>query len=48
MSKKMRVPLGPLEAEAKAMEEGIDFAWDVGIRDVDFETDLEILHGRGN
>ena len=26
MSKKLWVPLGPLEAEAKAMEEGIDFA----------------------
>ena len=45
MSKKMWVPLGPLEAEAKAMEEGIDFAWDAGMRNMDFETDSEILHG---
>ena len=45
MSKKMWVPLDLLEAEAKAMEEGIDFAWDVGIQDVDFETDSDILHG---
>nr|XP_023887713.1 uncharacterized protein LOC111999833 [Quercus suber] len=44
MSKKLWVPLGPLEAEAKAMEEGIDFAWDVGLRDVVFETDFELLH----
>lgn len=31
MSKKMWVPLGPLEAEAKAMEEAIDFALDIGL-----------------
>ena len=44
MSKKLWVPLGPLEVETKAMEEGIDFAWDVGLRDVVFETDSEMLH----
>ena len=44
MSKKLWVPLGPLEVETKAMEEGIDFAWDVGLRDVVFETDFEMLH----
>ena len=37
MSKKLWVPLGPLEAEVKAMEEGILFAWDVGLQDVIFE-----------
>ena len=32
----MFFPLGPLEAKAKALEEAVDFAWDVGIRDVHF------------
>ena len=44
MSKKLWVPLGPLEVEAKAMEEGIDFAWDVGLCKFVFETDSEMLH----
>ena len=33
MSKKIHQPLGPLVIEAKALEEGISFAWDVGIRE---------------
>lgn len=37
LSKKITYPLGPLEIEAKAMEEGVHFAWDVGIREVVFE-----------
>ena len=48
MSKKLWVPLGPLEAEVKAMEEGILFAWDVGLQDVIFEwlwTSLSCIHG---
>ena len=43
MSKKIWVPLSPLEAEVKAMEEGILFAWDVGLQDVIFECDSELL-----
>ena len=43
MSKKLWVPLGPLEAEVKAMEEGILFAGDVGLQDVIFECDSELL-----
>ena len=39
LSKKVFCPLGPLEAEAKALEEVVDFTWDVGIRDVHFECD---------
>lgn len=39
MSKKLHVPLGPLEAEAKALEEVIAFAWDMVIRDAIFEGD---------
>lgn len=36
LSKKLWYPLGPLEAEAKAMEEAVEFAWHVGIRDVEY------------
>ena len=34
ISKKIHQPLGPLEIEAKAMEEGISFAWDIGLHEV--------------
>ena len=43
LSKIVHQPLGPLEIEAKAMEEGVTFAWDVGIRDVIFERDSKIV-----
>ncbi|KAL0005490.1 hypothetical protein SO802_013051 [Lithocarpus litseifolius] len=33
------LPLGPLEAEAKAADEASSFAWDVGVREVIFESD---------
>lgn len=39
------MPLGPLEVEAKAIEETIDFAWDIGLQDMVFKCDLEVLHG---
>ncbi|KAK9997945.1 hypothetical protein SO802_017548 [Lithocarpus litseifolius] len=38
LSKALLVPLGPLEANEKALEESILFALDVGVRDVIFET----------
>ncbi|KAL0004820.1 hypothetical protein SO802_012381 [Lithocarpus litseifolius] len=43
MSKKLWVPLSPLEAKAKAMEEGIIFACDIGLQEVIFECDSELL-----
>ena len=43
LSKIVHQPLGPLEIEAKAMEEGVTFAWDAGIRDVIFEGDSKIV-----
>ena len=43
LSKELWYPLGPLEAEAKALEEAIDFAWDVGIHDAHFECDSLVV-----
>ena len=40
LSKKWKYPLGAIEAEAKALEAIVNFARDVGIRDVEIETDL--------
>ena len=40
LSKKLWYPLGPLEVEAKALEEAIEFAWEVGTHDAHFECDL--------
>ena len=35
--------MGSLEAEAKVLEEAVDFAWDVGTRDVHFECDSKLI-----
>ena len=43
MSKKLYAHLGPLEIEAKALEEGVSFAWDVSIRDLVVESDSLIV-----
>ena len=43
ISKSIPISLGLLEAEAKALEESIYFAWDVGVRDVIFECDSQIV-----
>ena len=39
MCKKLDLPLGVLETEAKALEIGVAFAEEVGLRDVVFEAD---------
>ena len=36
LSKRLPLPLDPLEAKAKAMDEAIAFTWDIGVRDVIF------------
>ncbi|XP_075653903.1 uncharacterized protein LOC142624260 [Castanea sativa] len=38
LSKRLPLPLAPLEAEAKALDEATIFTWDIGVRDVIFET----------
>ena len=43
LSKHQPLPLGPLEAEAKAMDEAVLFAWEVGIREAIFETDSSVV-----
>ena len=42
MSKRMPLPLGPLEAEAKALDEATMFARDIGVQCVIFESDSRI------
>ena len=39
LSKKLKALLGAIEVEAKAMEEAVNFTWDIGIRDCLFESD---------
>ena len=43
LSKQVQQPLGPLGIEAKAMEVGVLFAGDVGIRKVILEYDSKIV-----
>ena len=44
LSKSLPLPLGPLEAETKALEESLLFAWGVGVWDVLFECDSKIVY----
>lgn len=43
LSKHLPLSLGPLEAEAKAADEAVFFAWDVGLREVIFETNSKVV-----
>ena len=43
LSQHPHLPLGPLEAEAKAMDIVVSFAWDVGVQEVIFETDSHVI-----
>ena len=43
LSKKWKCPLGATEAEAKALEAGVEFAKDVGIREAKFESDSLLI-----
>ena len=43
LSKILNCPQGPLENKAMAMEEGVTFAWDVGVCDVVFEYDSKTV-----
>uniref|UniRef100_A0A7N2LNM0 RNase H type-1 domain-containing protein n=1 Tax=Quercus lobata TaxID=97700 RepID=A0A7N2LNM0_QUELO len=45
LSQHLHLPLGPLEAEAKAMDVAVSFAWDVGVQEVIFETDFHCSVG---
>ena len=45
LSKHLPLPLGPLEAEAKAMDEAASFATDIGLQEAIFETDCAVLAG---
>ena len=43
ISKKLPFPLGPLEAEARATEEGVALARDLGLNDVVIEGDAKMF-----
>ena len=49
LSKRLPLPLDPLEVEAKAIDEATVFAWDIGVRDVIFESNsMLVCHAMEN
>ena len=45
LSTQLPLPLGPLEAEAQAMDVAISFAKEIGLQEVTFESDSSVLIG---
>ena len=43
LSKKLYAHLGPPEIEAKVLEQGVSFAWEVSIRDLVVESDSHVV-----
>ena len=43
LSTQLPLPLGPLEAEAQAMDVAISFAKEIGLQEVTFESDSSVL-----
>lgn len=43
MSKRLALPLKALETEAMAVQEGIHFVWDLGLKEIVIESDSLIV-----